>query len=186
MSSEPSAIHEQHRLAELRSSAKGWHGIQLAALGFIGLCGVVKPADSASPEGLQAMSGTLILVAFVAACLGILFVGKAAWPIYGAQAQPAIDGDGAAVDRASRQLRRGLVLTFVSIALVALATTSSWWPGDGTAGATTVEVQAANGQTVCGELAGSAQSGTLRVVTDAQPIELQLGQVASVRPVSGC
>ena len=30
------------RLTELRNSARGWHGVQLAVLGFIGLCGVLQ------------------------------------------------------------------------------------------------------------------------------------------------
>ncbi len=180
------ATADEDRLAELRGSAKGWHGVQLAALGFIGLCGVIKPGESSNPEGLQALAGTLILVAFVAACLGIYSVGKAAWPIYGANPLPAADAEPGAVDRASRQIRRGLALTFVSIALTALAATSSWWPTEDAGAGATVEVQAAGGQTVCGELAESTQNGTLRVVTDAQSVDVAVGQVASVRPVDAC
>ena len=52
------------RLAELRGSAKGWHGIQLAALGFIGLCGVIQTGDSTDPRSLQVLAGILVLVAF--------------------------------------------------------------------------------------------------------------------------
>jgi drug/metabolite transporter (DMT)-like permease len=175
------------RLAELRSSAKGWHGVQLAALGFIGLCGVIKPGESSNPEGLQALSGILILVAFCCACLGVYYVAKAAWPIYGADPAPMTDADQVAVSIASAQLRRGLILTFLSIALTALATTSSWWPTDQPgAGGANVEVQAAGGQTVCGELAQSTQNGTLRVVTASQPVDVQFSQVASVRPVASC
>jgi hypothetical protein len=180
------------RLAELRSSAKGWHGVQLAALGFIGLCGVIKPGDSSNPEALQALSGIIILVAFFCACLGIYYVAKAAWPIYGADPAPMADADQAAISIASAQLRRGLILTFLSIALTALATTSSWWPeevaggaGGGASGGANVEVQASGGQTVCGELAEGPQ-GALRVLTIEQPVELQLSQVASVRPVDSC
>jgi hypothetical protein len=174
------------RLDELRSSAKGWHGVQLAALGFIGLCGVIKPGESSNPEALQSLSGILILVAFFAACLGIYYVAKAAWPIYGADAVPVADADGSAVEVASAQLRRGLILTFMSIALTALATTSSWWPSEGGGGGgANVELQAAGGQTVCGELAEGPQ-GSVRILTDAQPVEVQLGQVASMRPVDSC
>jgi hypothetical protein len=175
------------RLAELRSSAKGWHGVQLAALGFIGLCGVIKPGESTNPEALQALSGILILVAFFCACLGIYYVARAAWPIYGADPAPMAAADRSAVEVASAQLRRGLILTFLSIAMTALATTSSWWPSeDAGGGGANVEVQAAGGQTVCGELATSTQSGSLRVLTDAQAVDVQLAQVASVRPVDGC
>ena len=186
MSIAVSATGHEDRLAELRGSAKGWHGVQLAALGFIGLCGVTKPGESSNPEGLQALAGTLVLVAFVAACLGIYYVGKAAWPIYGPDPLPAGGADQAAVDRASDQLKRGLALTFVSIALTALAATSSWWPTEEAGGGATVEVQASGGQTVCGELAQSTQNGTLRIVTDGQPVDVPAGQVASVRPVGSC
>jgi hypothetical protein len=187
MSTEVPVTAAQDRLAELRSSAKGWHGVQLAALGFIGLCGVIKPGESTNPEALQALSGVLILVAFVCACLGIYDVAKAAWPIYGPDPAPMADADASAVELASAQLRRGLILTFLSIALTALATTTSWWPTEaGAAASPNVEVQAAGGQTVCGELAESGQAGTLRIVKDSQPVEVPLSQVASLRPVPSC
>jgi hypothetical protein len=186
MSTEVPLTTEQERLAELRSSAQGWHGLQLAALGFIGLCGVIKPGESSNPEALQALSGMLILVAFFTACLGIYYVAKAAWPTYGAAPAPVAATSESAVEVVGGQLRRGLVLTFVSIALTALATTSSWWPSDDAAGdAANVQVQAAGGQSVCGKLAEGGQ-GTLRILTDAQPVEVQLSQVASVRSVGSC
>src|SRR5215210_5083482 len=83
MSLETPASSAQERLTELRSSAKGWHGVQLAALGFIGLCGVLQTGESTDPVSLQALAGVLVLVAFVCACAGIYLVGKAAWPLYG-------------------------------------------------------------------------------------------------------
>lgn len=192
MSTDDPAPAADDRLAELRFSARGWLRVQLASLGFIGLCGVIKSGESPAPEGLQALSGMLVLVAFAAACLGIYSVGKAAWPIYGPGPVYTSDDPGA-LQRASSQLKRGLVLTFVSIALTALATTTSWWPtddgggdgGGGDAGAS-VQIQATSGQSICGELAESTEAGTLRLVADGQPVTLQLGQVASVRPVGGC
>jgi len=72
------------RLAELRGSAQGWHGIQLAALGFIGLCGVIQTGDSDNPRALQVLAGILVLVAFGLACAGIYLVGRAAWPLFAA------------------------------------------------------------------------------------------------------
>ena len=45
------------RIAELRGSARGWHGVQLAVLGFIGLCGVLREgAGSGEPHWLQVLS----------------------------------------------------------------------------------------------------------------------------------
>ncbi|MGH2897715.1 MAG: hypothetical protein ACRDMZ_03510, partial [Solirubrobacteraceae bacterium] len=83
----------QDRLAELRASAKGWHGIQLAALGFIGLCGVIQTGDSTDPRALQVLSGILVLVAFVLACAGIVLVGRAAWPLYRGAIEPGGGGE---------------------------------------------------------------------------------------------
>ena len=177
------------RLAELRGSAKGWHGIQLAALGFIGLCGVIQTGDAADPWALQVLSGILVLVAFGLACAGIYLVGRAAWPLYGGEPQTAAVDDEVAIAVASRQLTRGLLMTFLSVAALALATATSWWPqeeegGDGAA--TTVQVQTDDGRTACGELAESTQAGTVRVVTDGQPVTLSLDAIASVAPVGGC
>jgi hypothetical protein len=180
--------HDHDRLAELRGSAKGWHGVQLAALGFIGLCGVLEGGGGSEPMWLQTLAGLLVLVSFACACLGIYFVGKAAWPIYGPEPAQARAAEAGAVDRASAELRRGLKLTFASIALVALATTASWWPSEeetpGAGGQ--VQVQTASGESVCGTLAASAQAGTLRVDTGSQPVVVELARVASVRPVDGC
>lgn len=176
------------RLAELRSSAKGWHGIQLAALGFIGLCGVINTADGGGPWTLQVLSGILVLVSFALACAGIYLVGRAAWPLYRGE-PPAAGGEEAdAIETTSRQLTRGLVMTFLSIAALALATAASWWPEkQARSGATsTVRVQTADGRTACGELMPSPQPGTVRLVADAHPILLSLDRLARVTPVSGC
>ena len=176
----------QDRLAELRASAKGWHGIQLAALGFIGLCGVIQTGESTEPWALQVLSGILVLLAFVLACIGIYLVGRAAWPLY--RGEPAREEAGeAAVAAASRQLTRGLLMTFLSIAALALATAASWWPDEeGGGGAQEVQVRTNDNRSACGELAGSPQPGTLRVVADAQPIDVALGSIASVEPVGSC
>ena len=45
---------------------------------------------------------------------------------------------------------------------------------------------APNTRTACGELTGSPQPGTLRVVADAQPVVLSLDAVASVAPAESC
>ena len=183
-----SATADPHdRLAELRASAKGWHGIQLAALGFIGLCGVIQTGESTNPWALQVISGVLVLVAFVLACAGIYLVGRAAWPLY--RGDPERDAGGeAGVATVSRQLTRGLLMTFLSIAALALATAASWWPqenaGDG--GPQEVQVRTNDNRSACGELAASVQPGTLRLVSDAQRIDVALSSVASVSPVDGC
>lgn len=180
----------QDRLAELRASAKGWHGVQLAALGFIGLCGVIQTGDSTDPWALQVISGILVLVAFVLACAGISLVGRAAWPLYGGGGEPSAADQGA-VAQTSRLLTRGLLLTFLSVAAVALATTASWWPkedggGADGGGAAQVRVQTTDGRSACGELSAAPQAGTLRVRADSQPVDVALSSLASVVPVGSC
>jgi hypothetical protein len=187
-----SATAAQDHLAELRASAKGWHGIQLAALGFIGLCGVIQTGDSTEPQALQVMSGVLVLVAFVLACAGICLVGRAAWPLYRGEPAPADGGGTTAIAQTSRLLTRGLLMTFLSIAALALATAASWWPKDdgaGTAGAAAaaqVQVQTNDGRSACGELRESPQAGTLRVVAAGGPVDVALSSLASVAPAAGC
>ena len=179
----------QDRLTELRASAKGWHGIQLAALGFIGLCGVIETGDSTNPWALQVMSGVLVLVAFALACAGIYLVGRAAWPLYRGDPQAAQGGD-AAVEAASRQLTRGLVLTFLSIAALALGTAASWWPketgGAGGDAALQVRVQTADGATACGELRDAPQPGRLRIVAGSRTVDVVLASLASIAPTADC
>ena len=177
------------RLAELRASAKGWHGIQLAALGFIGLCGVIQTGDAADPWALQVLSGILVLVAFGLACAGIVLVGRAAWPLYGAAPRVPVGGDDErAIEITSRQLTRGLLMTFLSVAALALATATSWWPQDDAAGGASesVRVQTDDGRTACGELAATSQPGTVRLVSDGRPIDVSLGAVSSVAPAGSC
>lgn len=179
----------QDRLAELRASAKGWHGVQLAALGFIGLCGVIQTGEATDPWALQVISGVLVLVAFVLACAGISLVGRAAWPLY--RGEPAPGADERAVAATSRLLTRGLLMTFLSVASVALATTASWWPkedggGADGGGAAQVRIQTTDGRSACGELTEASQAGTLRVRAGSQPVDVALGSLASVVPVGSC
>ncbi len=179
----------QDRLAELRASAKGWHGIQLAALGFIGLCGVIQTGDSTNPWALQVMSGILVLVAFALSCAGIVLVGRAAWPLYRGDPD-AMQGGDAQVAVVSRQVTRGLLMTFLSIAVLAFATAASWWPkkggdGDGAAGGQ-VRVQTNDGASACGELGEAPHQGSLRVITGSERVDVALSSLASVSPVGSC
>ena len=187
MSDDDTASDEQDRLAELRGSAKGWHGVQLAALGFIGLCGVSRAgrvragvaADARGPARAHVVRARVH---------GDLLRRPRGVADLRARAAAARAADPQAVQRASAELRRGLKLTFASIALVALATTASWWPSEEETpnGAGQVQVQTANGESVCGTLVESGQAGTLRVDTASQPVVVELARIASVRPVSGC
>ncbi len=174
------------RLAELRVSARGWHGIQLAVIGFIGFCGVLQNGRSDNPTWLQVWAGILVLVALGLACVATFLVGRVAWPLFGGDrstvADPAAD-----LEREGRRLRRGLLLTFVAVAVLALATASGWWPQPAAdnGAANLVAVQVSSGPRVCGSL-GQANPGTLRVSASGRPVDVPLENVTAVDPVDHC
>lgn len=169
------------RLAELRASARGWHGVQLAVLGFIGLCGVLQGGDEGLPRWLQVLAGGLVLAALAVACIATVLVAFAAWPVY---AKSPLPDDQAEVGRAVGRLRTGIALTFVAVALMALATTSQWWPTESAASSALVVVGTADGEW-CGELQQiDTSSVTLRA--DGRAIVIGLGEVTSLRSVTTC
>jgi hypothetical protein len=175
----------QSRIAQLRDSARGWHGVQLAVLGFIGLCGVLQQHTGSSvPHWLQVLAGLLAVAALVIACAATLLVALAAWPVYGPRSSTA-DDDGA-VAGTSKRLRVGITLTYVAVAVIALATSTAWWPTSASEeGASTVEVTTGAGQ-ICGDLATPSGRGVLAIDAGGRVVELALSDVVSVTPVDSC
>jgi len=172
------------RLAELRVSARGWHGIQLAVIGFIGFCGVLQNGRPDNPTWLQVWAGVLVLLALVLACVATFLVGRVAWPLFGGP--QAVDA-AADLEHEARRVRRGLLLTFIAVAVLALGTASGWWPqaaGDD-GGGQLVAVQASSGERACGSLTQSSP-GTLRVSVDGRPVVVSLRDVAALDPVDSC
>ena len=177
---------EKQRLAELRSSARGWHGVQLAVIGFVGLCGVLNDGGSGAPHWVQALAGYLALAALAVACIATYLVGRAAWPLYDVRrAEPAVRDE---LVRTSRRITAGLFLTFTAVGLVALASLSSWWPSDdgggGDAAAAAVRIEA-GGTSVCGTLA-AAQPGSVGLSVDGRDVAVRFDQLTSLEPVDGC
>lgn len=173
-------------LAQLRASARGWHGVQLATIGFIGLCGVLQGGRPDNPMWLQVFAGLLALAALALACVATFLVARVAWPLYGGRETVAAD-EAAALARDGARLRKGLVLTFAAVAILALGTATGWWPqpqADAGAGAL-VSVQATNGQRVCGAL-GDGGPGRLSVSVNGSPVVVSLADVAAVSPVDHC
>ena len=171
------------RIGELRVSARGWHGVQLAVLGFIGLCGVLqRGAGSGEPHWLEVLAGLLALAAFGIACVATVLVALAAWPVYAARPRAA-DDDGD-VASTSRRLRTGITLTYVAVAVVALATSSAWWPTNANAAQSSVEVTTGAGQ-ICGDLASPSGRGVVAVSAAGRVVEIALSDVVSLRPVDG-
>ncbi len=167
-------------MAALQSSAKGWHGIQLAVLGFIGLCGVLQGnATKDTPEWVGDIAAVLVLGSLVLACLAVAIVGTVAWPVDGAGGG---DQDARMV-KGARRLRGGIALTFVAVAALAAGATSGWWPGQ-EAPSSAVEVTTRAG-VVCGDLV-EASPGSVGVRVGGRTVGLPVGQITSLRPVDGC
>jgi hypothetical protein len=157
----------------VRASARGWQGVQLAALGFVGLCGVLQQDGSdGNPRWLQVLAGVLVLVALALSCLSTALVALVAWPV----------GD-PRPDSAERRLRVGIGLTFLAVAVLATAATSSWWPQRGAATAV-VELATAD-RVLCGDLV-DAGPGVVGLRTGGTTLAVRLEAVQRVRPVTTC
>lgn len=169
------------RLTELRAAARGWHGVQLAVLGFIGLCGVLTQAQTGTPRWLELASGILALSALAVACLATLDIGHAAWPLYRGEARAGGDAE---LVRTGRRLRRGIALTFVAVALVALAAASSWWPGEDQAGGS-LAIRASTGQSICGTPA-AGRAGALTLIVEGGRVAVPIQSVVAMQPVPAC
>jgi hypothetical protein len=169
-------------LAELRSSARGWHGVQLAVLGFIGLCGVLKGSDAGLPRWLEVLAGLLMLGALAVACTATVLVAFAAWPVYARAPQP---DDPVEVRRTVGRLRLGIGLTFVAVVMTALATISQWWPPEeSSTSSALVEVTTADGE-VCGELQQIDTSG-ITLTADGGDVAIGFDEVVSLQSVDAC
>jgi hypothetical protein len=164
---------------QLRTSARGWHGVQLAVLGFIGLCGALHDAEAASgPPWVQLLAAVLVILALVVACFATALVAAEAWPVRvsaGSAERPT--------RHAAGHLRVGIALTFVAVGLTALATASAWWPADA-ADDGLVSVSTGSGS-LCGRLLDSSD-GTVTLDLSGRTLVVPLDQVAGIEPVEGC
>ena len=170
-------------LEALSESARGWHRIQLAVLGFIGFCGILWEGDASASSLVQYAGLVLIVSAFVLAVVSILLVGRVAHPVGGPSA-----GVGTAATTAAhrtRRLRRGIWGTYLAVAFLALATLSSWLPPGVADGTDTVMVVDVDAQTWCGELVGEAD-GSVRLRTAEGMEEVALDRIVVLQPVGAC
>ncbi len=176
------------RLVELRASAKGWHGVQLAVLGFIGLCGVLQgAAGQKGPHWLQVLAGLLVLLALALACIATALVATAAWPVHeledGVAAGLSADN---LLHRTAGRLRLGIMITFLAVVVLAVGATSSWWPEDtaSSGGASLVEVTTNQGA-ACGTLQ-DGDPGTVTISSGGQRVVVPAASVVRLRPVAAC
>jgi len=106
-------------------SAQGWHTIQLAVMGFIGICGVLRGSSISAPRVVQVFAAILAVAALAVACVAVFTVGRVAYPVNAAISSS--DG-GHEVARARRQLQTGIRLTVLALILIVIAALSGWWP----------------------------------------------------------
>jgi hypothetical protein len=168
------------RLEELSASARGWHTIQMAVLGFIGICGVLRTAGSPAPRAVQWLAAALAVAALAAAALAIFTVGRVAYPVNddaaGARALPS-------AGQAAARLRAGIRLTIVAVILAVIAALSGWWPAPASTAA--VAVTGTNGQAWCGPLV-NGPAAAISVRTGNGVITVPTQVIAQVRPVAQC
>lgn len=172
---DPPEQESQHTAAPdaLSASAREWHKFQLAALAFVGLCGVLT-GDSGTrlPMWLQTVAGVLALLALAVAAIGVLLVALVAWPL-GAPVDPKTG---------ARRLRAGVILTVVAVALTACSAASNWWPQS--SAAAPVHVSTSSGS-VCGAVVGSA-AGWIDLDVRGTVIRVNLVDVVSLSPTESC
>ena len=178
---------EPMRSEQLRVSARGWHGVQLAVIGFIGFCGVLQDGRPETPTWPQVWAGVLAIAALVVACVATFLVGRVAWPLYGGESRPVVSDAAAELARDGRRLRTGVALTFAALTALALGTATGWWPQEETGGSRSalVQVQASSGESWCGAL-GAANPGSLSIDAGGNPVIVPLQEVVRLQAVENC
>lgn len=168
------------RLEAISASARGWHTIQMAVLGFIGICGVLRTAASPAPSAIQWLAAALAVAALAAASLAIFTVGRVAYPVDDAADPASARPSGG---QAAARLRAGIRLTIVAVILAVIAALSGWWPASASTAA--VAVTGTSGQVWCGPLVNGA-AGAISVRTGSGVITVPAQAIEQVRPVAQC
>jgi hypothetical protein len=112
-------------MQRLSSSAQGWHTIQMAVLGFIGICGVLRSSSTSIPSAVQILAAILAITSLAVACIAILLVGQVAYPLNAAIQKNDVKAE---IEQGQRRLRTGIMLTVVALILIVTAALSGWWP----------------------------------------------------------
>ena len=167
---------EPHHVAApdaLSASAREWHRLQLAALAFVGLCGVLTGDNGTRlPMWLQSVAGVLALLALAVAAIAVLLVALVAWPL-GPPADPTTG---------ARRLRAGVILTGLAVGLTALSASSNWWPQS--SAERPVQVSTSSG-TACGQVVDSA-AGWIDLDVRGKVVRVDLVDLVSLWPTESC
>jgi hypothetical protein len=161
----------------IAESARGWHNMQLAVMGFIGFCGVLRMGETpAGPAWLGWWSGGLSILALITSILSTWMVGSVAFPTYAPEAGTPPEAPG--------RLRAGIKLTFAAMAMMALAAAAGWWPTDSE---DKLKVSDREGTSACGTLVEGAPLGQIWLkVPDSDVEAINISAIAKMTPVSSC
>jgi hypothetical protein len=163
----------------LQESAREWQKIQVAVLGFVGVCGLMSAGKKAyRPVWVQDFGAFSALAALVLALLAVLIVASVAQPI---TLRPI------SAPTASRRLTGGIVVTLVAVGLTALAALSWWWPqGDGSAPPSApLLAVTTNVGPICGTLLESGP-GTMDLETEGKHVTVPLSRLKSIEVADKC
>jgi hypothetical protein len=163
----------------LYESAREWQRLQLAVLGFAGLCGVLGgDSGSSRPLWLQDISGIAAVVGLALALLALTTVATVAFPI---TRRPITTATSA------KRLKAGIAITYIAAALTAVSGLSLWWPSGRDAAETAhepVSITTLSGS-ACGTVEESDE-GSLELETHGKRVKIPLSRLLSMKPVDDC
>ncbi len=155
--------------------------LQLAAIGFAGLCGVLSGGgfeSTASPRWLQEVGVVTAFGGLAMAVAAVLLVATVAHPVV---RQPRASS--AAISR----LVMGITLTFIAVVLTAVAALTWWWPQppSETPTAPKIEVTTSQGGSVCG-VPVPGRSGTVNLDASGEQVVIPLRRLLTLDVVEVC
>jgi len=187
LTAEDRAPDPTQQLETLRKLAGEWRTGQFGILGLISIVTVFKSerevSHLAGPAGIVVGAATLLSLA--TACWAVFLLSRVAWGWPKLQLRTADRAltDAERVVSAVSWVNQGVLLTFLSVASLALGLAVGWY-APSAASAHLVRVDGVNGPT-CGELV-SANPQKIVVSSGKTRAEVELRLVATIVPVDAC
>ena len=165
----------------LNESAMEWQKIQLAVLGFTGVCGLLQNrGTNGMPLWLQTFGLISAAVGFLLAVAAVFLV----WTIADRADVLRLSGI-----RGRRRLKVGIGMSLSGLTFVVLAALCSWWPHreapSDTEGNDVVFVVTASFDSICGRVTDS-RKGFVTLENNARRTQVPLNRVAALRLVQHC
>ncbi|SEH82464.1 hypothetical protein SAMN04489835_4575 [Mycolicibacterium rutilum] len=163
----------------LEDTAREWQKLQLAAIGFAGLCGVLSGGDSSRPRPrwLQEVGVVTAFGGLAMAVAAVLLVATVAHPVV---RQPRASS--AAISR----LVMGITLTFIAVVLTAVAALTWWWPQPPSETPTAPKIEVTTSQgSVCG-VPVPGRSGTVNLDASGEQVVIPLRRLLTLDVVEVC